>query len=260
MPMRDPHVVALVYRAKAPNGFVYHDPPPVEGETESFRLRLDTGRLRVEPKAHIASPDEIRPDVERLTRSWMIASSLERGFPEIEFEYERAEILDRIPPPPGVVEGHGVAMAGGASVRASGTVTSNRYAYPEPPLDFAASPDVETLWNRYQGFLAGREPLPSMAYFCFTAIVAMAGGVDEASARFKIARPVLKKLSELSSTRGGATDARKYEAKGTLTPLSQPERKWLDAVVRQVIRRVGQEATGAAPLVLAMTDLPPLGP
>ena len=27
-----------------------------------------------------------------------------------------------------------------------------------------ASPDVEALWKRYQGYLDAREPLPSMAY------------------------------------------------------------------------------------------------
>lgn len=261
MPMRDPHVVALVYRAKVPTSFVYHEPPPVEAETEAFRLRLAGGSLRVEPKAHVASPDEVRPDVERLTRSWMIASSLERGFPEIEFEYERAEVIDRVPPPPGVVEGLGATMAGGSSMSATLTVISHRYAYPEPPLGFAASPDVETLWNRYQGFLTGREPLTSMAYFCFTALVAIAGGVDEASERFKVSRPVLKKLSELSSTRGGASDARKYGPTGTLAPVSLLEREWLDTVVRLSIRRVGQEAARAAdPLVLTMSDLPPLSP
>ncbi len=147
--MRDPHVEALVYRAKAPEGFVYHDPPALESETEHFRLRLHDGRLRVEPKQHFATLEEVLPDVERFVKAWMVLSNLDRGFPEIAFEYESAELVDRIPPPPGVIEGHGVTVAGRATVSATATVVSNRFAYPEAPTAFMATPDVETLWNRY---------------------------------------------------------------------------------------------------------------
>lgn len=236
--MRDPPVVALIYKVKTPEGFIYRDPPPLIAETPEFRLLLDAGRLRLEPKAHFASPDELRSDAEKLTRAWVIMSSLDKGFPEIEFEYETAEMIDRIPPPTGVVEGYGVTMVGGASVRATGTVLSTRHAYPAPPLDFEASPNVETLWNRYQGALAGREPLQSMAYFCFTVVKALGGGVEEAARRFGISVPVLRKLSELSSTRGGVSDLRKYPLTSSLTPLSGPERVWLDAAVRNVIKQL----------------------
>jgi len=43
--------------------------------------------------------------------------------------------------------------------------TSN---FPAVPTDFIADRDVVSLWNRYEGFKDGREPLASMAYFSFT--------------------------------------------------------------------------------------------
>lgn len=39
------------------------------------------------------------------------------------------------------------------------------HKYPDPPKLFILTPDVETLWHRYEGYLQGKEPLSSMAYF-----------------------------------------------------------------------------------------------
>jgi hypothetical protein len=42
--------------------------------------------------------------------------------------------------------------------------------YPPAPSNFVAAPDVVTLWTRFEGFSKGREPLASMAYFCFSVL------------------------------------------------------------------------------------------
>jgi hypothetical protein len=259
MTMRDPHVVALLYNAKALPGFIYHEPGKIEAETDDFKIRLADWKLRIEPKDHFASPEELQPLADVFVRSWSIASGLDRGFPEISFEYETAEVIDRVPPPPGVIEGHGRAVLR-ISSSASGTVRVGpaRNAYPQPPIGFAASPTVETLWNRYQGYLRGSEPLPAMAYFCFTVVNSIAGGAKKASTQFAIASSVFNKLSELSSTRGDASDARKIDARQPTVALSQPERRWLDSTIREIIKRVGQEAAGLRPKELKMSDLPPL--
>ena len=39
--MRDPHVVKLFYQLKFAENISFIDPPPIEGERESFRFRLE---------------------------------------------------------------------------------------------------------------------------------------------------------------------------------------------------------------------------
>lgn len=73
--------------------------------------------------------------------------------------------------------------------------------------------------------------------------------------KFAIEESVLKKLSELSSTRGDLSDARKGSASSGV-PLTQEERRWLDAAVWAIIRRVGARAAGTTLPQLRMNDLP----
>ena len=256
--MRDPHVVSLHYRFKTPEGIVYKDPAPLQAETDAFRAHLSDGALRIELNAHYAALEEARSVVEPFLRSWEILSGLEYGWSEVTFEFQHGEIVDRIPPPPGVIEGHIMAMAGGGQVRATGTAISCRHQYPAAPHGFAVNPDVETLWARFQGYRKGREPLLSMAYFCFTFLEALAGHAKSASASFAVSQPVLRKLSELSSTRGDVSEARKLEPGRPATPLAPQEKVWLEKTVLEIIRRVGEHGAGKSSRKLTMADLPRL--
>ena len=121
---------------------------------------------------------------------------------------------------------------------------------------FAATPDMETLWFRYSMYRQGREPLQSMAYFCFTVLPAMAGGLDAAAKLFTIHRTVLRKLSELSTPTGDAATARKKTQQ--LRPPTPTEKAWLEAVIPAIIRAMGTAvAIGSAP-ALDMSQLPRL--
>ena len=63
------------------------------------------------------------------------------------FEFQKANIIDRNPSP--TASGINAAAAilwGSGSLFANATVLLA--SYPAPPLDFVASPHVETLWNR----------------------------------------------------------------------------------------------------------------
>ena len=242
--MPDPHVVALYYRLETGRQLAFNEPTPLEKVADAFSLRLANGQLRVEMKDHFATADAARLKVDPYMRSWEIATDLKHGPGAIRFRFESPEIIDRDPPPPGasvVVQLEGVSCVATAGVVAV-VVTSKQY--PDPPDRFVASPDVETMWLRYSGYVAGKEPLLSMAYMCLTVLEASTGKAkrkrEAAAKRYTVDIDVLKKLGALTTERGDAATARKVEAGRPFQPLSDTETTWVKDVIRALIRRVGE--------------------
>jgi hypothetical protein len=269
--MRDPHVVWLEYRLQPSSHVAFENPPPIEHETDTFIMRLSEGVARFEMKEHYASEEEAKSVVEEFLRAWEIYTALRFGAAEMRFSFERPHVIDRKPPPPGTTLV--VALADRLTLKGEATValTAVRRAYPAPPTGFRVSPNVGTLWDRYQHYREGREPLPGVAYFCLTFLETMAGGPPEGAARkrkisearkkaaqkYQIDENVLGKLGDLSSTRGDARTARKVTA--NMTPLSPAEAAWIDSATREIIRRVGEVDAGATGLpAITMKHLPPL--
>jgi hypothetical protein len=134
-----------------------------------------------------------------------------------------------------------------------------RSKYPDPPTVFTVTPDVETLWQRYNNYLDGKEPLPSMAYFCLTLIENKAGGKNKrklAEKLFRIKKPILDRLGDLTASKGNAETARKVPDKGNITALNEKEKKWIKAVVKIFIQRMGELANIQTAKFITMTDLP----
>jgi len=232
---------------------------PVEEATEGFAARLVDGVLAVEPVEHHAFVESARATVEPFLRAWEIHHALWAGKPEFHFDYHSAEIVDRDPPPlePGGRRAQEVVLGTAVETDVALALQVIRTSYPLPPRGFAADPDVETLWLRWSGYRAGREPLPAMAYFCLT-VLKMHGRLSGAVQRFGISRNVLGKLSYLASHRGDRASARKADA--ATTPLSDEERAWLEEAIKKIIIRAGEVAAdpaGTRP-ALTMNDLPPL--
>jgi hypothetical protein len=163
--MRDPHVVALYYQLETTEALLsFENPQPREAETALCRLHLAEGMLTCTLKEHYPSPDEARAVVDPLLHAWVLADSQQRGRREIRFVFQRAEVIDRDPLPAGQV----LSIHTTATIGISGRVSlrATRAEYPAFPQRFAVSPDVETLWSRYESYVQGREPLPGMAYVC----------------------------------------------------------------------------------------------
>jgi hypothetical protein len=269
--MNDPHVVSLEYRLVVSEDIVrYIDPPPIPWNTLDFHAVLADGILTCKMIRHFASIQEARNVVEPYLRAWELEAALHQGHIELRFAYNnKAEIIDLNPvpsPPPGsrsYLKGLGtVTVIGSASL----STIVNRRTYPDPPSDFRVTPNVETMWHRYQGYLEGREPLQAMAYLCLTLLE-----FDQpsnsgprrpsrkrvaAANKYNIDISVLEILGELTSTKGNPTTARKYEA--TLQELTGKERNWIDAAIRALIRRVGEYDPQKSLPPLTMQDLPSL--
>ena len=159
--MRDPHIEWLEYDLKS--GWVFENPPALLWQTAVFEGNLSNGCFRAEMRTHFATEEEARAATEPFLQTWEIDIGLTYGQREMTFVFKEAGLVDRNPPPPGSVIAAVGTIAGRASVSATAQVT--RTVYPAAPTNFTAVPDVTSLWNRYEGYKNGREPLAFMAYF-----------------------------------------------------------------------------------------------
>lgn len=239
--MNDPQVVSIRYGVQGTEHVVYDNPPPLEWSGDLFDLRLADQALVATMKCHCPTDDAARALVEPLLEAWMIDSGLAHNRPALRFDYQGARIVDQSPAP---------ADAGKAAVnkfcstlvltdRATCRVASR--VYPPPPTGFSASGEVKALWLRYRGYLEGREPLASMAYFCLTLLEGSTGVKKGARHRvcekYRIADEVRDKLGDLVSQKGGMADARKLDHEATGVPLTGQEQSWIEQVTVALIRR-----------------------
>ena len=241
--MKEPRVESLVYQIKSAEDIVYDDPPSLDVDTGKWKGHLENGILTCRLKVHYSSVADARKGVESYLRAWEIGAAIEHGRGSIRFIYKDAKLVDLAPQGSGdVVVYLAGAMAGAGALAAR--VVIMRRNYPPPPKVFRVSPDVETLWSRYEGYLDGREPLLTMAYWCLTMIeVSYGQGKREAAAcTINVDSEVLNTLGRLTSTKGDITTARKAPERGKWQPLSGTERTWIEAVVKRLICRMGEYA------------------
>jgi hypothetical protein len=251
--MTDPHVVWLEYEMRT--AFVFDNPPPLHWHTLVFDADLKDALVRMQMLSHFATEAEARTAVEPFLRMWEIDIALANAKKrEVTFEFRQGQVVDRNPPPPGSTVSAMATMTGVAAIAMAGQVT--KHSYPAVPTYGSPVPDVLSLWNRFEGFTNGREPLPSMAYFCFTVIKSRYGNIDAARKALAVDKAVFSTLSTLSTNRGDALTARKITA--DLRPLENAETEWLKSVIPSLIRQVWVAAAGGVPTRLSMNHLPPL--
>ncbi len=255
----DFHVVSLRYKLRGSDQVTYVSPTPVGFETEEVRFHLAEGKLTCDMKSHLSTAEEARAVVEPVLRAWEVDADLRWNRGELRFEFDGVDIVDRSPVPLGVIRGHAHVLLGVAALSAVGTVSVHvtRTRYPEPPGTFRLNPDAESILLRYQGYLGGREPLLSMAYFCLTVLEANAGSRASAAVAYGIEKAVLGKMGQLTSGRGDRLSARKATA-GPAQPLTGPERAWLEAVLKALIWRLGDTRDVTALPLITLADLPAL--
>jgi hypothetical protein len=255
----DLHVVALHYQVVKSASVTYLNPAAVEFETPEARFRLADGKLTVEMKAHYAGPEEARTVVEPVLRAWEAHADLLRNRGELRFVLNTADVIDRSPAPSGTTRGFAFTTISGFAVAAVGQVTPHVgcATYPTPPGAFRLTPDAESVLQRYEGYLDGKEPLLAMAYFALTVLDTSAGNRRDAAVRYQIDYEVLRKVGELTTVRGDRTSARKAK-QGAVQALTGAERAWLEATIKTIIRRLGESHVGSNLSVIRMSDLPRL--
>ncbi len=265
--MNDPHVDALVFRIEHRPALAYSDDAPsIDREEPGFRVTLKDGTVRFELKEHFSTKEEARERVGPYVRNWEMDAGLNGRPGDFRLEFQEAEVIDRSPPrpTPGTVRVPASGIAFHFTI-GSPEVTLTRPAYPSPPAGVtlkANDPDVATMYGRLSGYYEGREPLPGVAYFCFTMLKYLSskhgrgGQRARAAAYHYISDAALKEIEKLSSTKGGAGSARKADGVGT--DLSRKEALFLEAAVKMIIRRAAEVAQdpGAALPLITLADLP----
>lgn len=259
--MTDEHVESLRYSLKTDGSLEFDDPPPLEHETDALHLRLDGNDLTVWPKAKFASEEDAKEMVDGYLRAWEVYEGLLSGRPSVRFEFRSARIVDHFGS-----ETSAYVVSRFATLRSVRRDPERRSTYPKPPRAFAASPDAEAMWQRYEQYLRGHEPLLSMGYACLTRIEFAARNAPVKGSRRKvehvygIEEAVLRKLGEFTTNLGDEVEARKVHAGSKNRPPNDRERVWIEATVRALVRRSGEYDADPKGMRsrLTMADLPDL--
>jgi hypothetical protein len=249
--MNDPQVVSLTYQVLKSEHVTYDNPPPVEFESGAFAARLEGQTLLVTMRDHFATEAEARAVVDPFLRSWEIDAGLRRNCLAITFDFAHSRIIDRNPSQGGLLEPLKLYARAKAGIALAEAVVSQ--VYPAPPQGFAATPDVQTMWFRYQMYLDGKEPLLSMAYACLTLLEGTTGlkhgARKSVCAMYSIDQSIRDKLGDLVSQKGAPEEARKLDYEATRVPLTGQERQWVEDVIKALIRRKAEyDADPTAPL------------
>lgn len=257
--MSDPHVDILRYRITTGGGISYKGPASLCFSNHLGNFRTKDDHLEIEPSEHFATVGDARDAIEPFLKGWEIDADLKRNVGMLRFIFETAGVVDRAPPPPGSPQVIHVEGISHIHISATASLHLTCIKYPEPPSQFSATPDVLYAYRRWLAFHDGREPLPATAYFILTIAERSAGGRREAAQTYRIDAEVLRKVGELSSTRGSEMTARKADSQRQYHDLSPDEESWLQQALRMLIQRLGEHASGAATLSqITLADLPSL--
>ena len=258
--MNDPHVVALLYQIEHGRGVDYGEAKPIDHEENGFRVEIANEQVCFEFKEHYETKDAARKAIEDYIRVWEFDASLREGPNHFKLRFKRAHIEDR-KPTPGVMDTSVSITSGVPKVSVMATVSK---PYPSPPSSgLKLIPDVQTMYDRYKGYLQDREPLASMAYFCLTILVRSTkkkGNEKKtcrklASEMYRIELEVLNKIGHLASERGGQ-QARK--ASGKDNDLTYQDRRFLEEAIKAVIRRAAEKAHASDGNIqkISLSDIP----
>lgn len=253
--MNDPHVQSLEYKLVSlePNDRFAEGAPEVKAQLGSFRGELRDSLLNMWPHEHYADEASARADAEPLLRAWEAHSELHRQG-TIEFQFERASVIDRAPTP-------GVLSPATASVRMTllpATLIAVRPVYPSPaPTGFGESQRLRGLRVRLRGVLAGREKLLPGAYAIQSRLETVFGpGRVPTATALRVDPLVLKKLGEL----GAINDPEGWrKGAGPSRSLTLKEADWIGETLRMLVLRAYEIDSGmrGCPL-LELTNLPAL--
>lgn len=259
--MNDPHIEKLYYKMRLGENVDYDNAQPLDDETEDFKMSIKKDVVEFAMKTHCSTEEEARNLVDGYVRGWEIEIGLIYHPDELRFDFHHSEIIDRFPTKTehGVATGTLRGVVGQVRCSFDAVIHASRGNYILPKKDFSVSPDVEAMFAHYKNYRHNREPLLPMANFCLTVLETSAGGRRMAADQYLIFPEVLNTLGRICAKRGSNDEARKAQKDGVYEPLKTDERNWIEAVVKKIIRRVGEweyERTNLKQIT--MKDFPPL--
>jgi hypothetical protein len=266
--MNDPHVEYIRYRLEVDELYGrFENPPPLDHETDAYRMRLENGVLTIEMKEHHPTVDSARGKVEPDLKAWELNTALSRDHAWLKFVFDPdgTRIVGSKPIYP-QLNVNLVASPATLSAIATFTPPASK-EYPRPPIAFKASPELEVLIEDYQKTVWDDESqLLTFGYKLLSHLEGTTGwkeGARKAVARmYQISDPVRAKLGDILSERGDMREARKLDVGATLVPLTPEEKRWVRAAIITLLRRKAEydrDPSAASSLPeITMEDLPEL--
>ncbi len=244
-------VTKLHYRLDTPS--LFFDPAPVAGRFEvgSFELRDEVLTLSFErPCPTIA---EARKLSNPLLTAWRLEAEVRRNPSRIfRFAFLGAQALGTLDDE----TQHSPEELEYEKDDKGSLIMELRFYPPAPTTRFAA--EIQAAWERYQHSVYGiGEPIQSAAYYALTVAERAAGNRMQAASLYQMDKVVLRKLGELTSTRGDHTSARKAVAPQEKA-LTRQEKRWIDVAVRLLILNLATVEAGNTPVHVTLSDLPSL--
>ena len=246
--MNDPHVVALIYTITHGQSVDYSAAKPMDHEEPDFHVKIANEKVRFEFKKRHATVEPARRSIEEYICAWEVAAGLKGGANCFQLKYDDAQIEDRNPTP-------GVAALNGSPLRSEVTIskadiTLSLSHYPSPPSRMKITPDVQLMYDRYMNYLQDRDPLTSMAYFCWTMVK------DNPTTKTDFSRKVCHTIGRLSQG-GGPKSARKREGIDK-EPLTDQDCRFLIEAIKAIILRASERAHDPDSDLpqISMSDLP----
>ena len=258
--MEYPRVKALHFKIEHDSGIDYSNAAPLALRECAFDVLVEDEKACFTMNEHHATEEETRDTVAPYISAWEFEAALQLGPNKFTLAFDVADIEDRNPTTGTVFLRPQPVRLGALRGSLNLTVAKNRYPSP-PTAAVSCNPDVQSMLDRYLGYRERREPLPSIAYFCYTVLCNSHGPSSTRRSAvgryYGIREDVLGTLSRLSSTKGG-TSARKAE--GIHQELTREERRFLEAVVKTIIRRAAELAADPSKAVkpITLSDLPPV--
>jgi hypothetical protein len=235
--MKDPHIDSLCYKLVLGEGVDFLKAPPIEEETKDFIFYLSEKEVIFKMKTHFAKESDARKIADEFLNTYLIVWGLEYNY-NVKFLFKSSNIIDRQPSVNNVLK---VCINTAVNIECKCDIRVSHAKFPKPIKSFIISPDVHTIYSRFNAAMHGKETLLSMAYMCFTIVVTSAGSRDAAAKKYNIDKQVLNKWGEIASTKGSGREARKLTKQGYL-PLEPKEKEWIIGLIKKVIIRLGNYA------------------
>jgi hypothetical protein len=243
-------VTKLFYRLDCT--ILFFEPDPILGKNEIGSFELKDEVLTIELASECKLIAEARHLASHFIKAWQIEAEICRHpCRNFRFAFWKAEttgaVVDQTEHAPESLK---------YEKDNKGQLIIELGVYPPAPST-RFPPHLEVAWSRYlMAFYDCGEPIQSAAYYSLTVAEQLAGNRENAASKFQIDKGVLKKLGELTSTRGSVTTARKMLS--SMKPLTSEETRWIDQAVRMLLLHLGEAEAGGLPDRLTMADLPDL--
>jgi hypothetical protein len=249
-------VTRLVYRLQSETEtHDFSQAGPLDGHIGLWAFRLEDGLLSATPSGEYRSREAARANIEEHLREWSQSVFLSGNGIQVRFDYERSEV-EVINPPPNAQfvfpESATITLSVGTP-----TIRIGHRSYPAPDPAFRRTPLTDLLVERLRALQDGRAELPAVAYLVLSAIEQAFGGRKACATALAVDPLVLGTLGRLSAQFDPVIGRK---ASGDQKPLTGDELAWLRAASPRLVRRVGEQASGAPLAQITMADFPNLGP